>query len=104
MADNNKKATEAMMAALHGLLCETFKDRIENGETIVTKSGDVVQISCAPSLLNAARQFLKDNGIDGVLQPDNPIIDLAKTVQDFVAELEDEGGDGQGDFNPRFDT
>lgn len=52
------KATESTLSDLHGIVAEEFIKRIE-------------EHSATPADLNAARQFLKDNGIscDG---PRNP--------------------------------
>jgi hypothetical protein len=44
------KAAESTLGDLHGLLADAFIARIMSGEA-------------SPSDLNAARQFLKDNGI-----------------------------------------
>ena len=45
------KATQDDLDGLHGLLARYFASELGKGE-------------CAPSLLNAARQFLKDNHIE----------------------------------------
>lgn len=45
------KATEDLLASLHGALADTMKDKLESGD--VTASD-----------LNVIRQFLKDNGIN----------------------------------------
>ena len=52
------KATESTLSDLHGIVAEEFINRISKG-------------AATPADLNAARQFLKDNGIscDG---PRNP--------------------------------
>ncbi len=49
-------APESALAALHNELTKAFTDRVRSGEA-------------SPADLNAARQFLKDNGI--ACEPDN---------------------------------
>jgi len=62
------KATEDKLGDLHGALAREFSRQIQDGDA-------------APALLNAARQFLKDNGIEA---------DGAKNSQlgNLAAELE----------------
>tara|TARA_R110002020_G_scaffold429367_3_gene638908 strand:+ start:1644 stop:1883 length:240 start_codon:yes stop_codon:yes gene_type:complete len=55
------------MQVLQELLTNEFIDRIKLGEA-------------EPSLLNAARQFLKDNGIHSSLQQDDKIQDLVSVL------------------------
>ena len=49
---------------LHGILARTLKDQIVNGITTVSKDGTIEQISAPASVLNVARQFLRDNNIE----------------------------------------
>lgn len=59
------RASKQAMDALHGALATTFKDILENGEKVVDKeTGEVVRATPGASMLNAVRQFLKDNGVE----------------------------------------
>ena len=49
---------------LHGILARTLKNQIVNGITTVSKDGTIEQISAPASVLNVARQFLRDNNIE----------------------------------------
>lgn len=52
------------LGSLHGILARTLKDQIINGITTVSKDGTIEQISAPASVLNVARQFLRDNNIE----------------------------------------
>ena len=54
---------------LHGLLADELAKRINTGEA-------------APSDLNVARQFLKDNGIESLPVDDSPLRRLLETLPD----------------------
>jgi|TARA_R100000234_G_scaffold106330_1_gene76896 hypothetical protein len=58
---------ESKMEVLQGLLTDEFIDRIKMGDA-------------EPSLLNAARQFLKDNGIHSGIKQDDKIQDLVSIL------------------------
>ena len=49
---------------LHGIIARTLKDQLLNGVTSVSKVGTIEQISAPASVLNVARQFLRDNNIE----------------------------------------
>ena len=49
---------------LHGIVARTLKDQILNGVTTVSKDGTIEQVSAPASVLNVARQFLRDNNIE----------------------------------------
>ena len=70
------KADSDQLAGLHGLLAKEFIRRIREG-------------GASPSDLNAARQFLKDNGIscDGPRNADMRTLadDLPDSLEDFTA-------------------
>tara|TARA_R100000995_G_scaffold78884_1_gene49712 strand:+ start:168 stop:398 length:231 start_codon:yes stop_codon:yes gene_type:complete len=55
------------MEVLQGLLTDEFIERIKTGDA-------------EPSLLNAARQFLKDNGIHSGIKQDDKIQDLVSIL------------------------
>lgn len=64
------RATEDLLASLHGVLAETMMQRLMSGEA-------------TPSDLNAIRQFLKDNGINTFGEEDEKI----KNLSDQLPEL-----------------
>jgi hypothetical protein len=49
---------------LHGIIARTLKDQLLNGVTTVSKDGTIEQVSAPASVLNVARQFLRDNNIE----------------------------------------
>lgn len=59
---------------LHQVLTEELLARVESGNATSAE-------------LNVARQFLKDNGIDGTIEQSNPLANLAKVLP-FVDEKE----------------
>ena len=73
--DNNDKDNSARMHVLQDLLTEEFIERIKLGDA-------------EPSLLNAARQYLKDNGIHEGLKQDTKIQDLV-SILPFKEEEEE---------------
>ena len=66
MEDNENNSMEKMHV-LQDLLTNEFIGRIQTGDA-------------EPSLLNAARQFLRDNGIHSSLQQDDKIQDLVSIL------------------------
>lgn len=52
---------------LHQVLGEQLLARVESGEATASE-------------LNVARQFLKDNGIDGTVEQSDPLANLAKIL------------------------
>ena len=67
----SKKASNDAMADLHNKLAEVLADKL--GE-------DEVQ----PAMLNVARQFLKDNGIENTVAPGNPMEILKDAELPFI--------------------
>ena len=63
-------STKDAMESLHKMLAETLIDRMKDPDV---KAGD----------LNVARQFLKDNHIEGMAVENSPLADLVKTLPDF---------------------
>lgn len=65
------KATEDMLASLHGALAEAMKQRLNSGQATASD-------------LNVIRQFLKDNGInvDGERDPE------IKSLTDDLPDLD----------------
>lgn len=87
------RASKAAMDALHGALATTFKDILENGEVVVDKeTGDAVRVKPGASMLNAVRQFLKDNGIEAAPGTNPEMGELArKTSLPFQPKLDEHG-------------
>lgn len=61
------KATNEILNELHGALAKELMKRIKDG-------------TASPADLNAARQFLKDNGIEAQAVPGSPLDNLAGSV------------------------
>lgn len=58
-------ATNPRLAALMDALLDELTSQIKDGTTGVDKdTGEIVKSSAPAALLNVARQFLKDNGVD----------------------------------------
>ncbi len=64
---SNKQELEDKFYLLQDLLTDEFIDRIKSGEA-------------EPSLLNAARQHLKDNNIHASLKQDSKLQDLVSVL------------------------
>lgn len=60
MARTSKKSLEGLFDAFADLLAK----QLEDGRTVVTKDGEVVQIDPDAATLNVVRQFLKEQGIE----------------------------------------
>jgi hypothetical protein len=65
------------------MLAEDMKDRLENGETVVTDAGEVVKVSLKPATLSVIAKFLKDNENERNI-PDSPV----HTLADLLAKAE----------------
>jgi len=73
------RASDQLLDALHGLLAQEFIDKIKAGTATAAD-------------LSAARQFLKDNGVNAVPAPGSPVNNLMETLP-FTAD------DDQHTFN-----
>ena len=73
------KATQTALEALHGALAKDLTRRIKDGEATAAD-------------LSVARQFLKDNNIDSIAKPDNPLGNLAAALPFPGSETEDDHG------------
>lgn len=78
MPNQTGRGTEDMLASLHGLMTEHFKDVLKAAKD----SGEPIP----PATLNAIRQFLKDNGIDCIGRHNPDINDITKDLPVFDAE------------------
>ena len=67
---SKNKRLDAIMSDLHAELATQLLEQVQAGETTA-------------SILNVARQFLKDNGIDGVPTQGNPLDSLIHALPDF---------------------
>lgn len=67
------RATEDILAALHGDLADAMRKRLESGEATASD-------------LNVIRQFLKDNGINSDGQSDPKLKNLADELPDDIDE------------------
>ena len=94
MSDDSKRASNNTFNDLHRALAEEMLDRLENGEeeVSVTKDGEIETktVKAKPSTLNAIRQFLKDNGIEGPAEETDPVNNLAEKIRQ-LEEAEDGG-------------
>jgi hypothetical protein len=66
---------DKLFAELHTALGAALLERIQSGEA-------------SPADMNVARQFLKDNGIDGSVKNSVPLLNLAK-IMPFDPEEEE---------------
>jgi len=66
----SNKRLEQIMADLHQELAAKLLIEVKSGESTA-------------SIFNVARQFLKDNGIDGVPTQGNPLDNLILALPDF---------------------
>lgn len=62
---------------LHNLLAQELTEKIQSGQATSAE-------------LNVARQFLKDNGIDGTVEQSDPLANLAKILP-FAEEPKETG-------------
>lgn len=74
---NNKPATVDELSELHQVMAQQLKELIKDSPTA--------------SLLNVARQFLKDNGIECVGENDPEMRELEHSLPDFIGEDQFEG-------------
>lgn len=65
-----KAAAKSELDDLHALLAKRFKEALAKPD-------------CPPATLNAARQFLKDNGIEALADCNDDLGDLAKEISGF---------------------
>tara|TARA_R100001377_G_C3181703_1_gene106902 strand:+ start:36 stop:266 length:231 start_codon:yes stop_codon:yes gene_type:complete len=66
----NTQRLDQIMADLHEELATQLLGQVQTGEATA-------------SIFNVARQFLKDNGIDGVPTQGNPLDNLIHALPDF---------------------
>lgn len=88
-----KRAAGAAMDALHAALAKTFADILQNGEVVVDKeTGEGIKVTPGASMLNAVRQFLKDNGIESAPGTNDGINDLARKADlPFPTQADEHG-------------
>lgn len=66
------KATEDLLASLHGALALHFKDLLDSA-----KSGEK---QLTASEMNVIRQFIRDNGIEAIATESNPLGQLTEAL------------------------
>ena len=92
-------ATTKHLGKLHRKLTKVFLDVLKNGEVVEIEdedTGELVSRSVTPDkgMLNLIRQFLKDNGIEAVL-------DASEIENELTEELPfDEGGETPDNIYP----
>jgi hypothetical protein len=59
------KASQALMEELHGQLAKSLAEAVKDGVTVMDKEGNPLKMDCPAAVLSVARQFLKDNHIEG---------------------------------------
>jgi hypothetical protein len=79
------------LESLHEKLANEFNERISKGEVVLGKKGEAVEVGCSSATLNAARQFLKDNGIVVKSGASSKLEELASHLQ--IAPIDEEGDD-----------
>jgi hypothetical protein len=91
-----KRATAAQLESLHGTLAKHFAEVMEKGVRVLVKNSageqEIAYIDAPPALVNAARQFLKDNGIEGAALDDK----TKTTLADKLAEMAKLAGEDDG--------
>lgn len=76
------KASQSELEALHDVLAKALSESIKRKRT--DEAGNV--LDAPASILSVARQFLKDNGIEAQVTPENP---LGKLAEDFPFQSDD---------------
>ena len=66
----SKRAPEEALNDLHADLAKALAREVQSENV-------------SPAMLNVARQFLKDNHIEGVATPKSPLANLADSLPDF---------------------
>lgn len=84
------KATQDALEALHKALADELADAIVNGVQSTNEAGEAVNHKCSASVLNVARQFLKDNNITSVATPDNGLGRIAYNLP-FATNTDEHG-------------
>lgn len=91
------KASEAVLNSLHDEFAAFLLARLRGGETELHKASDdtiiKTPVTCKASTLNVIRQFLKDNGIEGVAEENTPMKNLADELAKIDADKLDELSD-----------
>ena len=78
MSDQNSRATNDILDALHGLQAEALRDYLNQ-----VRTGEAELV---PAILAQINKFLKDNGIDRPYADTNGVDQLDKELQAFEEE------------------
>lgn len=76
-----------VMEALHVVLAQELSRQLREGTWVEDENGKPVKLSPKAALLNVARQFLKDNGIEAAIGKGGAIDEVSKALKDFEDEL-----------------
>ena len=79
----SKAASKTRLEELHDLLAIEMRKLLVEGETQVTKDGEVVKASPSAATLGQIRQFLKDNNIEAPVGG----TDATNSLKDAVTRL-----------------
>lgn len=79
-----KRATKDAMNELHRVLAEQLADGVANNKEPIVVNGEVVGHKRNAAILNVARQFLKDNGIEGQPVEGSPLAFLKDAALPFA--------------------
>lgn len=82
------KATPEQADTLHSIVRDHLENRILNGETHVTKKGDVVHVDCSASIIGHAIKWLADNGTKIDTTKMNDGAEIAAKIRQLAAEEE----------------
>lgn len=85
------KASQDAMEKLHEALANQLTELCKT-QKVTDANGEEVKVPPSASILNVARQFLKDNGIEGAGTPTSPQGNLAAAL---AALEEAEGAEAQ---------
>lgn len=84
------KERKAAIAQIHDALADELCTQLEPLE-VTADDGTVTKVRASASVLNVARQFLKDNGIDALAdEGTGKLAGLASKVSDYVKQAQDE--------------
>jgi hypothetical protein len=80
----NRRATDDLMDALHGLTAEAFLEQIRKYKAGEIKDEDGNALPVPAALLTSAAKFLKDNGVDRPVRPGDAVDKLADELPEFA--------------------
>lgn len=79
-----RRASDEALELLHAALADTLSEAVKRVKTSIAPAIEGAEPTEVPkgaaSLLNVARQFLKDNGIEAIPSPDSPMKSLVDSL------------------------